>query len=327
MDPEHCLQARIRERFINLVDSEKCGLPRVLDSLEVSCKTRYNVKHLANLIYDTAFSLRSQGSKQRLLEQKIPATYLFLEEIVGDLCVELRQAGRDPVMGQDEYTEVVTAHMRSRYSTSFRDSAELHQATSFLHENGVMLHYDDATLKDLYFLDPQWLCDMLSHVVTIREINPFVKNGIMLLEDLRHVFKSSTAVSLSAKSYIVNLLNKFEVGLTWDSRTLLIPCLLPTETMLHSGLPGIDSRVTIPLRSRGWSHRGRRLTAAGGGLAAGTVVGNSSFFTQQSELPVKKSSPTPTSFQQSARSRSVPARRLLQVGMKQNCFFPFCGDV
>ena len=51
----------------------------------------------------------------------------------------------------------------------------------------------------------------------------------MKLEDLRHVFKSSAAVTLNAKSYVVNLLNKFEVALTWDSRTLLIPSLLPTE--------------------------------------------------------------------------------------------------
>lgn len=27
--------------------------------------------------------------------------------------------------------------------------------------------------------------------------------------------------------YVVSLLNKFEVALTWDSRTLLIPSLLP----------------------------------------------------------------------------------------------------
>lgn len=43
--------------------------------------------------------------------------------------------------------------------------------------SGVMLHYEDATLKDLYFLDPQWLCDILANVITIREINPFAKNG------------------------------------------------------------------------------------------------------------------------------------------------------
>jgi len=61
----------------------------------------------------------------------------------------------------------------------------------FLHDNGVLLHYDDATLRDLYFLDPQWLCDMLAHVVTVREINPFARTGVMKLEDLQHVFKSS----------------------------------------------------------------------------------------------------------------------------------------
>ena len=297
------LQTKIRERFINLVDPEKCGLPRVLDSLEVSCKTKYNIKHLANLIYDTAFSLKSQGSKHRLLEQKIPATYLYLEEIIGDLCVEMRHSSQDPVLGQAEYEKRITQHMKTKYNSSFRDTAELHQATTFLHENGVLLHYDDATLRDLYFLDPQWLCDMLSHIVTIREINPFVKNGIMLLDDLKHVFKSSTAVSLTAKSYIVNLLNKFEVGLTWDSRTLLIPCLLPTETMLFSGIPGIDSRVTIPLRSRGWAQRGRRPV----NTSAGTVVGKSSFFTQDSEPD-----PAASAASSHPRSRSVPARRLLR---------------
>ena len=55
------------------------------------------------------------------------------------------------------------------------------KATAFLHENGVMLHYEDATLKDLYFLDPQWLCDMLAHVVTIREINPFAPQGTFII--------------------------------------------------------------------------------------------------------------------------------------------------
>ena len=132
----------------------------------------------------------------------------------------------------------VSLELQSKHNLKFRDSSELSQATKFLHENGVLLHYEDATLRDLFFLDPQWLCDMLSHVVTIREINPFAKNGIMKLEDLRHVFKSSHAITLNAKSYVVNLLNKFEVALTWDSRTLLIPSLLPTEQQMRSGIPG-----------------------------------------------------------------------------------------
>ena len=58
-------------------------------------------------------------------------------------------------------------------------------------------------------MDPQWLCDVLSHVVTIREINPFAKNGIMRLEDLRHVFKSSSEIS----SYRLQNLHNYEVRL------------------------------------------------------------------------------------------------------------------
>ena len=49
-----------------------------------------------------------------------------------------------------------------------------------------------------------------------------MKNGIMLLDDLKHIFKSSTAVALSAKSYIVNLLNKFEVTIRFNCSLLYL---------------------------------------------------------------------------------------------------------
>ena len=30
-------------------------------------------------------------------------------------------------------------------------------------------------------MDPQWLCDLLAHIVTVRQINPFVKDGKLQL--------------------------------------------------------------------------------------------------------------------------------------------------
>ena len=71
----------------------------------------------------------------------------------------------------------VQHHMHDRHGVLFRDMAELNQATQFLHENGVLLHYDDVNLQDVYFLDPQWLCDVLANVVTIREINRLARAG------------------------------------------------------------------------------------------------------------------------------------------------------
>lgn len=143
--------------------------------------------------------------------------------------------------------------MHSKYGKTFRDQNELNQATSFLHENGILLHYEDATLKDLFFLDSQWLADLLAHVVTIREINPYAKNGTMRTDDLKQLFKS-TSYSFNVKSYILNLLNKFEVALTWDSRTILIPSLLPEEPSMNyngsSSSAQQQDEVRIPLRSR-----------------------------------------------------------------------------
>lgn len=130
-----------------------------------------------------------------MLLQKIPASYIALEDIVNVIASSLRAAGRDPVLDAEQYRSLVTEKMRLHNYKSFRDAAELQQATTWCHDNGILLHYDDATLRDYYFLDPQWLCDMLAHVVTVREINPFAPTGVMKLDDLQLLFRSVHAQS------------------------------------------------------------------------------------------------------------------------------------
>lgn len=62
-------------------DADKKGLPRVVDTIFVSCKTRQNIRALCNLLYRTAYDIRAAGCKERLLEQKVPASYLALEKV------------------------------------------------------------------------------------------------------------------------------------------------------------------------------------------------------------------------------------------------------
>lgn len=58
------LQELARERFVAAAgDAEKLGLPRVLDSVQVSCRTGRNLRQLRDMLYDTAFSLRLPGKR------------------------------------------------------------------------------------------------------------------------------------------------------------------------------------------------------------------------------------------------------------------------
>lgn len=77
------------------------------------------------------------------------------------------------------------------------------------------------------------------------ELDLLVCVGIMKLDDLKHVFKSSNLGPVDTRGYIVNLLNKFEVALTWDNRTLLIPSLLPAEDDVHTAAVKVKVRLQI----------------------------------------------------------------------------------
>ncbi|OXA37186.1 Leucine-rich repeat serine/threonine-protein kinase 1 [Folsomia candida] len=241
------LQQKIKDRFIFVTDPEKRGLPKVLCSVEISCKTRHNIRHLSNLIYEAVFNIKTSTGR-RLLEQKIPSKYIHLEEIIAYLATERKTNKLDPVLNEQEFKIQVSDWLDKGFGLTFRDDAEIIQACSFLHENGVLLHYEDSTLRDLYFLDPQWLCDMLAHVVTVREINPFAKNGVMKVDDLLHLFKGQ---SRETRDYIMSLLSKFELAVPFDNVRLLIPSLLPSFEQMKIGQDEV--RVRVPMRSRGWA--------------------------------------------------------------------------
>ena len=155
----------------------------------------------------------------------------------------------------NDISPIVTKSLKNkRLLIRFRDDAEILQATQFLHENGILIHYNDVALRDLFFLDPQWLCDILATVITIREINPFAAKGIMKIKDLLILFKGSRFTkSGEIMSFIVDLLGKFELALTWDNEHLLIPSLLPSEAMLK--FSNQDIRINIVSKQKAYSDR------------------------------------------------------------------------
>ena len=60
------------------------------------------------------------------------------------------------------------------------DPSEVQQAVNFLHECGVILHFNDlqTKLSELYFLDPEWLCSLMAHVITLKQISFIDDRGV-----------------------------------------------------------------------------------------------------------------------------------------------------
>ena len=71
------------------------------------------------------------------------------------------------------------------------------------------------------------------------------------LAEIVHIFIS---LFQRVHSYILDLLGKFEVALTWDGDHLLIPSMLPPERYLRKG--NRDTDIRVPLKVRLPTHHG-----------------------------------------------------------------------
>lgn len=104
-------------------------------------------------------------------------------------------------------------------------------AAAFLHDNGVLLHYNDHLrgLNNLYFIDPIWLADMLAEVVTVPERQSFVHNGILKESNVAFIFRDNKRFPAKFFQQYLQLLERFEIALSLGNGQRLIPSMLPFQ--------------------------------------------------------------------------------------------------
>ena len=92
------------------------------------------------------------------------------------------------------------------------------------------MHYDDPNqdLQDFYFIDPKWLCDLLAKVVTLKQVQNFIKNGILEKKDFPFVFQGERFPEECYPQFI-RLLNRFQIACSLDTERVLVTSRLPEE--------------------------------------------------------------------------------------------------
>ena len=79
--------------------------------------------------------------------------------------------------------------------SAFRSPVELQQATKWLHDNGtaidekntndsyrsvilgILVHFDDTLLSNSYFLDPQYLAELLSQIIATEQTTGLARHS------------------------------------------------------------------------------------------------------------------------------------------------------
>ena len=208
---------------------------QIVEVMPVGLKNRIeNIGILKDAIYNHAANYKTRGG-QFIMGQKIPASYHALDKQLEQVQQDVRQGLREPIMHASEFNTMV----QQMSLADIQDEEELKTATLFLTDVGSLLHYDDRShnLHELYFVDPRWLCDMMSKVVTVKERNPFVKNGILYSKDIPLLFKDDQFPWKYFEQYLT-LLDRFEIALLLDNRRVLIPSMLPQERPKHLSSAG-----------------------------------------------------------------------------------------
>ena len=199
----------------------------IFHSMAVSLQGKQeNVGHLKEVIYNAAAECTI--GKQLVMGVKIPASYLTLDTKLTALREKIQAGKAEPIMHSGDFKEMV----HSLKLVDLQDDDELRTVTHFLHEVGSLLHYDDRrhNLDDLYFVDPQWLCKLMSAIVTIEQKNPYLKHGILKTRNVPILFRDKLYPSKYMYQYLT-LLHRFEIALPLDREhsRILVPSLLPSE--------------------------------------------------------------------------------------------------
>jgi small GTP-binding protein len=101
----------------------------------------------------------------------------------------------------------------------------------FLHDLGVVLHFKDFRLLDIYLLDPRWVTNAVYKIINSEQLAE--QNGLLKLDLLDGILNKEKdpdyEYSPDTYRYIIELMKKFELCFEIDNNSVLIPDLLEVQ--------------------------------------------------------------------------------------------------
>jgi len=225
MDDRKCDSKYVEAIFKSMKRRYSNRFPFVREYVAVSSKTGKGLSKLTETLVSLA---RSNASFQQ-----IPESYSKLEKSI----LQIRTTANTL-----SFTDFVGVAIQAGV-----DKSAVPSCLQFLHDVGLVMHFDDKTagLRDLVILDPLWIANLLSSIITLK--HSYGKDGIIMASSLPLIWKEYPQ---SEFKWMLNLLDKFEItfrisaAMTQGTRNAWIRVLLEDQKISLPSAGEEKSRTT-----------------------------------------------------------------------------------
>jgi internalin A len=206
------------------LDLDRTGLqkkyPHIVGILETSAATGAGIEELKAAITEQVNNLPH-------IHDLLPETWFTVK-------TKLEGLGRESnFITHDKYLELCLEN-------EVRDETSQHTLLGFLHDLGVVLHFqDDPRLEALGILNPQWVTNGVYKIINSHAL--FQNNGMLTVSMLDEIL-NLPGYPRGKRLFIIDMMKKFELCYDIEpDKTFLVPDLLPKDEPMELKFTGIPA--------------------------------------------------------------------------------------
>ncbi|KOR30146.1 hypothetical protein TI04_06910 [Achromatium sp. WMS2] len=171
----------------------------------ISCYTKAGLDELKTTIQATLPDIE-------LLHTRFPTTWFQVKTAI------VEQAQHTNFTSYEHYVDICQAH-------GINDESAQNTLINFLHDLGIIHHFQDRWLQETNVINPQWLTEA---VYTIINAAHLAGNGKLKSSDLKKLL-DATIYPVRKHDYILEVMKKFEICYSLNANEYLLPDLFSTD--------------------------------------------------------------------------------------------------